>query len=943
MAEEFDVNKVPDPWAEKKGFLGFGDTKPESFNINNVPDPWAPPKEPALLGIPRGLVTGLTKKGPGVVGGAMQFVSTEGSAVNEAGKSISDYAASDTVPEEQKGFWEKGAELVGTILPLIVAGAVAPEGLAAAGVAGGGAALFGLSQAHETEKMMKEKGLEPGAAPYLTGAVTAVTMAVLPAMTGEIFNGTIAGLVGKGIAEQSVGQVMAPSAGKILADFGVKAAETQVLFAGQSLSVAGIEKAYGLPHDMAQELWESAKTGAALSLFSAAGMPVRRMADNAHLRTLANGLSEKDVAGMSPEQIIDALQNHADNRLGYAKAIRGALEKAGKQDVAKSWYEYAKDKISNNQPIETETPLDSLSLKIAAMEDSAEKNAGVSKEQMGTAPKPVTIDEGAQAEADNLEKVAQTPANDDRIMPEGSVVYRGEGDENVGGHWWGDKASADSFAMMRENGRIEENDISGKKLANAEKYLNDPDDLGNSQFPSRLDSQGVKELVDKALADGYDGLYSDKTKSIFLPNKEQSAARQEVKGSDVTQPAAKTEPEKPSLTEEQKKAADLEDRRQKASEDLVAIDRNKPQKPKKGASVKEEAAYQNKLKDWKKEREPLQKSMDEIDNEVVAAKETPEQKIAKDVNDALSALGKETDLNKIEKVIAAHPEENAAQITKRIVQSLPTKAKTINTRETGAENLERAVIRLGGINPEGKYSTKMLRKNATKGVVNATKGLRPDVMTAQLKAEGWNFKDVDHLMELLESKEARDVKSPAKGDELLNKTAEKQTKEWADEQAKLAEEGADPAAVAAHIETATETFRRELIEKGHSPEEVDQVLEDIKMMALGKKQTPKLTPAEVEKAQVRIPGASEKETTDILSNQEMPHDKPLSEQAIQKNQEMFGTAKGLKETADKIPDMKPDEIMNAAEELNNREAERETKGAEIEGLCNSKGKGAFQE
>ena len=116
--------------------FGIGNSKKEeNFSIydrENAPvsdeernfSLYAPPKEPALLGIPRGLATGLTKKGPGVVGGALQFVSPEGSAISEAGKAITDYAATDTIPEEQKGFWEKGAELVGTILPLIVAGKI---------------------------------------------------------------------------------------------------------------------------------------------------------------------------------------------------------------------------------------------------------------------------------------------------------------------------------------------------------------------------------------------------------------------------------------------------------------------------------------------------------------------------------------------------------------------------------------------------------------------------------------------------------------------------------------------------------------------------------------------------------------------------------------------------------------------------------------------------
>lgn len=353
-----DMSKE-NPWENKESIFS-------SSSDMGAENPWAVPEEPALLGIPRGIKTGLTKDLPGVAGKAMQFVAPEGSQLQKVGKSLTEYSEQGLPPEDQQGFWEKGARMVGSVLPMIVASAINPVAGVAAGLGGG--ALFGLSQAQDTKAALEERGIEPGAAPYLSGAATAIAMTALPMMTGRIFNGTIANLVGKEIASQTAGSVIRPSAAKILQDFGMKALETQLVFAGQTMSVAGIEKAYGVPHEIASEMLESAKTGAAFSLMAAPGMGVRRMVDTSHLKTLSNPWNPEDVAKI-PEEAREAyLKKHAENRAGYAEAIAHAIEQSGDKDTANLWREYSLNQIKDNAPIDTTMTLDGINLKSKLLE-----------------------------------------------------------------------------------------------------------------------------------------------------------------------------------------------------------------------------------------------------------------------------------------------------------------------------------------------------------------------------------------------------------------------------------------------------------------------------------------------------------------------------------------------------------------------------------------------
>ena len=120
-------------WENKKS--GFFSGTSDDMSSEN---PWAPPEEVGIVhGIARGLKSGLTQDLPSAAGKALQFVGAE-----EAWKSLTAFAEQNAVPEDQQGFWEKGARAIGAVLPMILAGAVGNVAGVVAGVAGG--AIFGL-------------------------------------------------------------------------------------------------------------------------------------------------------------------------------------------------------------------------------------------------------------------------------------------------------------------------------------------------------------------------------------------------------------------------------------------------------------------------------------------------------------------------------------------------------------------------------------------------------------------------------------------------------------------------------------------------------------------------------------------------------------------------------------------------------------------------------
>jgi GNAT superfamily N-acetyltransferase len=883
--------------------FGIGDNQEEKnfsiYNKDNVPvsdeernfSLYNAPKEPIAYGIPRGFVSGL-RKGVGAVGSAMQAINpNEDKNWEGVGKAIETWGNANDVPPEQKGFWEKSSEALGMMAPIIATHFLAPGAAIPADIAFG--SLYGLQQMHETEKAMKEKGLEPGIAPLLTGGATALTMFAAPYMLGKFLNGPIASVVAKDLAKETVGGIMKPTAGELIKKFVTQTVPmTEGIFLGQTAAVSGLEKAYGLPHDIPAELWETAKTAAGLSLMSGViGAPVRRLIDNAHLKNLSQPLDMGTLDKLPEEERQTYAQKHAALRLGYVDAVGKILEHGDQAEVAKAWREYGLDKIQNNEPIDTTIPLDSLSVKI-------EKELGATARDLGVKDQFVT-------ETEQIPEVQdEAPSLTNALEKQKAAV------ENH------------NLDLLREEPK-KYNTFEGFKTAiEGRRDLTLPElkDLNTMPDKAAIDTAPVNAL-------GFKEVRSKPTE--YLDKLQLFDADGKFVGGIVT--GLDNITGKPMVTE---RYVDPSYRRKGIGKYLVDQFPDVPFDPAMSGSAFKQtlAKYGKTLEDFyyesrgeKKPQEtttiPLEtKAAETTQGEAKVPTFTPEQKtMMAEAKDAIFGFEKaKTGKKKIEAaistIVANEPNITQEDLVKRYFQQKEIKAarEKTSTQEPGAENLETAVKRLGGINPEGKYSTKMLRQNATSGVVNAKTGLRPDAMAAQLKDEGWDFKDTDHLMDLLESREARNVKSPIKGEALLNREAGRVTNEWAEEKAKLASEGVDSGATAAYIGTATETFKRDLIAKGYSSADVDAVIEQLKSEHL------------VEEERKAIQGEVGAEKEDKLF--EPIHDKNIDD--IQK----------------KVTDMQPEEKVDLAKQIDNSETRRQTEGIDIENLCNSQGKsGAFRE
>ncbi|MCE5212528.1 MAG: hypothetical protein LLG40_13375, partial [Deltaproteobacteria bacterium] len=400
-------DKPVNPWENKKSFFG-GEEEP----VN----PWAPPPEVGVVhGIGRGFVRGM-RQGVGAIGGAMQAVSPEESTVSDIGKKIEEFGAAGDVPQESKGFWEKGAEMGGMMAPLIAATVLAPEA-AAIPISAGFASLFGLQQMHETEKAMKEAGLEPGMAPMVSGGATALAMVAAPAMIGRFLTKPISSLISKDVMQQTVGGMVKPSAMDLIKKAALTGLATEGIFLAQTGAVSGVEKAYGLPHDIPAELWETAKGAAAMSLMGGVvGYPVKRLLDNVHMANISKPL---DVSKIPQEQQPEYIKAHNTTRSAYAEVVGRMLDHGDQPELAKAWREYAQDKINNNEPIDMNMPLDQISLGAQALQDKVARDMGLNKE---LDPQTVQNNETELAKDETIAREEETPlSNLENLAPKESV------------------------------------------------------------------------------------------------------------------------------------------------------------------------------------------------------------------------------------------------------------------------------------------------------------------------------------------------------------------------------------------------------------------------------------------------------------------------------------------------------------------------------------------
>lgn len=394
MADEkvFDINKVPDPWAEKKTLFGIGASKNKGFAMEDVPNPFAEPEEPSgnpIVNLGKGLVKGAAYGLPQQAAQAAQFL-----GAGETAKKIADWGKAG-LGEGTKSVFEQTGEMIPKSIgiPLLtnIAGRalqLAPHPVAkAAGaiIQKAGTyltpAMFGLSQAQKTRETAQERGVEEGAAPYITGGIEwageTVANIALERLFGPLANmgkAAKAAITGKGATTALKGSV-----GQYLKEMALVQMPTEVLTeVGQNYFEALTEKGYNIRPE-ADPLGEGMSAIAPTALMTALLGPFGRIAQTRFAGKQAEILS----------QPVDLNDEYADVRKAQRMAVAENLyniipeENQGLRD---SWMKYATHKINNNLPLDVASPLDSLAMQIDAMMDENENRPVIDEIQSQPAP-----------------------------------------------------------------------------------------------------------------------------------------------------------------------------------------------------------------------------------------------------------------------------------------------------------------------------------------------------------------------------------------------------------------------------------------------------------------------------------------------------------------------------------------------------------------------------
>ena len=156
----------------------------DTLGIPPLIQPWGaikekPEEEPGYLGtIAGGLYTGVRRRFPEQIGQAIQTATrpllAEG-AVSPGEKMVEWAREGEKRPEFKSAIKEniyQGLEMLApSILPSVALGPLGLGATATGAITGG---IFGLSQFQQTMEAAKQAGVEPGFAPYATGAIEAL-------------------------------------------------------------------------------------------------------------------------------------------------------------------------------------------------------------------------------------------------------------------------------------------------------------------------------------------------------------------------------------------------------------------------------------------------------------------------------------------------------------------------------------------------------------------------------------------------------------------------------------------------------------------------------------------------------------------------------------------------------------------------------------------------
>ena len=300
--------------------------------------PWAgaikppEPEEPGYLGaLGKGIYTGFRRRLPEMTGQAIQFTG----AAPETGKAITEWAREGEERPQFKSAIKQalyeGGEMLAPSVAIPAALGAAGVGVLPASIAT--AALFGLSQAQSTKEEAEKRGVEPGAAPYATGAIEAVGETVGTAALGRLL-GPLAPILTRG-GKVAVKDVIKPTVSRLLKEFPRTLAIEGGTEFGQQFGQALVEKGAGIRPE-AEPVMEGLGTLAPTAVLT--GLTMGMAIPSQRLRARSVEKSLEDEKGL-PE----ARRTAADHVAAYMAEAD--------EDFAKRWRAKADEAITQGKKI----------------------------------------------------------------------------------------------------------------------------------------------------------------------------------------------------------------------------------------------------------------------------------------------------------------------------------------------------------------------------------------------------------------------------------------------------------------------------------------------------------------------------------------------------------------------------------------------------------------
>ena len=384
----------------------MGIIEDEGYNPLEGFTPDIPEQKGPITGLLSGLYKG-TKYGlPEQIAKASQWFGLGGEAPEDIAQRVSEYGRAGLGDEKVGAFEEAGRMIPQSIgLPLILTGAGkllmrAPHlGAKAAGAGlvalGKGAAyatplIFGGAQAQQTRETARERGVDEGLAPYLTGAVEAIGESAGTFALLRLFKPL--GIIGSSLVSKAATTGARAALKGTIWDFlkqlTLVTAPTEIgTEIGQNALEAMIEQRQGIrpEADPWQEAMDVVGPTAIMTALvgGGAGMLNNHVAARqADLLAAPINTTNPEAADYIPrgsEEYALAIQN----RLDIASNIEQVIPKKN-QPLRNQWRAYAEERIKKNEAIDVEAPLDALGLEIdSQMKSMPEEYDAVTGEYAG--------------------------------------------------------------------------------------------------------------------------------------------------------------------------------------------------------------------------------------------------------------------------------------------------------------------------------------------------------------------------------------------------------------------------------------------------------------------------------------------------------------------------------------------------------------------------------